>query len=111
MNLEQIEKTGLTANDWHNIMTSAQRFPQVDQLVLFGSRAMGNYKIESDVDLAIKGQSISYQTAIRLSEQLNEVLPLPYFFDVVNYADVQEPELVAHIDRVGVIIFNRAKLI
>jgi predicted nucleotidyltransferase len=108
MNQEQMEKTGLTADDWHKITTSALHFSEVEQLVLFGSRAMGNYKTGSDVDFAIKGRSIPYQTAIRLSEQLNEVLPLPYFFDVVNYADVQEPDLRAHIDRVGITVFNRA---
>ena len=76
-------------------------------MVLFGSRAKGTQKIASDVDLSIKGESVTYATAVRLADMLNEEKPLPYFFDVLHYESINEPRLVEHIDRVGVVIFAR----
>ncbi|EXJ09015.1 hypothetical protein D791_04058 [Nitrincola nitratireducens] len=48
---------------------------------------------------------MTYDSVIRLSDVLNEVLPLPYFFDVLNYNTLSDPELKAHIDRVGLEIY------
>ena len=55
---------------------------------LFGSRAIGNYKIGSDIDIAIIGD------ITEVSSALNENNNLPYFFDIVN--------LNTHIKRVGI---------
>lgn len=77
-------------------------------MVLFGSRAKGDYKTGSDVDLAIQGRDVGYETVLWLADALNEELPLPYFFDVVDYGGISEPRLKAHIDRVGKLLFRRA---
>ena len=73
---------------------------------MFGSRAKGNYKIGSDVDLAIKGGRLTYEITARLADCLNEDKPLPYFFDVVHYDAIAEPKLKEHIDRVGIDIYT-----
>ena len=99
--------TGLLDADVKIIIESARQIPEIEQLVLFGSRAKGAYKKGSDIDLAIKGQLANYDTAITLSTILNEEKSLPYFFDVVNYNTIAEPKLLEHIDRVGVILFER----
>ncbi len=93
---------GLTEEDLATIRRVVRQFPAVEQVLLFGSRAKGNYKPGSDVDLAIKGPNIDYETSARLAEMLNEETLLPYFFDVVHYDSLAEPRLVQHIDRVGV---------
>jgi uncharacterized protein len=98
---------GLLERDWALIIATAKAFPEISQLILFGSRAKGTYKTGSDIDLAIKGERANYDTAIRLSEVLNEELPLPYFFDVLRYEDIHEPRLVEHINRVGVVVYDR----
>ncbi len=98
---------GLLENDLTLIVRAATQLPEIQQVILFGSRAKGTQKPGSDVDLAIKGQDIAYETAIRLASLLNEETPLPYFFDVVNYDAITEPQLLEHIDRVGVLIFER----
>jgi predicted nucleotidyltransferase len=76
-------------------------------VVLFGSRAKGTQKIASDVDLAIKGKAVTYATAVRLADMLNEEKPLPYFFDVLHYESIIEPRLLEHIDRVGIVLYAR----
>ncbi len=93
---------GLKERDLALIKEAVNAFPEITQLVLFGSRAKGNYKEASDVDLAIKGAKVTYDTAVRLAEMLNEQKPVPYFFDVIHYETITESKLREHIDRVGI---------
>ena len=66
----------------------------IEKIILFGSRAKGNYKKGSDVDLAIIGDERKF------SYYLNEETNLPYFFDVVNLKKLND-EILEHIKRVG----------
>ncbi len=93
--------TGLTQADISRISAAIKQFPEIEEAVVFGSRAKGTYKKASDVDLAIKGAAVTPETVQRLNFLLNEELPLPYFFDVVHYESLENPLLVEHIDRVG----------
>lgn len=77
----------------------------IHRAVIFGSRAMGNYKPGSDVDLAIFCTANDEETALQLSVVLNQELPLPYRFDVVPYNTIDNPGLREHIDRYGIQIY------
>jgi len=93
--------TGLTQTDIKRITAAIKQFPEIEDAVIFGSRAKGTHKKASDVDLAIKGRAVTSETINRLNFLLNEELPLPYFFDVVHYESLENQLLVEHIDRVG----------
>lgn len=93
--------TGLTQTDISRITAAIKQFPEIDDVLIFGSRAKGTYKKASDVDLAIKGCAVTGETIKRLSFLLNEELPLPYFFDVVHYEALKNRQLIEHIDRIG----------
>ncbi len=95
-------KHGLIERDFIYINEAVQEFPEIVELILFGSRAKGNYKIGSDVDLAIKGDRITDQITARFADCLNEEKPLPYFFDILHYEAIANPILKSHIDRVGI---------
>jgi predicted nucleotidyltransferase len=82
--------TGLKDTDITLIANAARRIPEIRQVVLFGSRAKGTHKPGSDVDLALRGDNLDYESAIRMAGILNEETPMPYFFDVVNYETVTE---------------------
>jgi predicted nucleotidyltransferase len=97
---------GLTQQDHERILSAIQKFPEIERTIIFGSRAMGNNKKASDVDLAIFGKNITSATAIRLRSLLNEELPLPYFFDVVVYEKIANDKLKRHIDEHGVTLFS-----
>ncbi|MBU3917095.1 nucleotidyltransferase domain-containing protein [bacterium] len=92
---------GLTDSDIKVILSTVSQFPEIRQVVIFGSRAKGTHLKGSDIDLAIKGEDISNSTINRLSFLLNEELPLPYFFDVIHYEEIDNKDLKEHIDRVG----------
>ncbi len=100
-------KKGLTRQELEKITKILKGFSDIEQAVMFGSRAKGNHKKGSDIDLALKGEAISAATIKRLSSILNEEVPLPYFFDVVHYESISHAELVQHIDRFGKIVYKR----
>lgn len=95
-------KIGLSKAEVDEILMFSKQFPTVERVVLFGSRAKGTYKPGSDVDLAIFGDAVSYSTINELSYLLNEESVLPYYFDVINVADISSSALLSHIKEYGV---------
>lgn len=99
---------GLRPQDLSEIIQILQAFPAIDEAVVFGSRAKGNYKKGSDIDLAIKGADIDYEVVATLSFLLNEESSTPYFFDIVHWETISEQALRDHIRRVGKSIYSRS---
>lgn len=86
-----------------NVLTS---FNGIEQAILYGSRAKGNYKAGSDIDITIKGNGITLAILNKISLALDDLL-LPYVFDISVYSHLKDPELLEHIDRVGQVIYHR----
>ena len=82
-----------------------ERHTNIREARVFGSRAKGNYRHESDVDIAIFGE-VNSELASLVAGELDD-LPLPYQFDVQAYACIRHAPLREHIDRAGVPIFVR----
>jgi len=99
---------GLRDSDISEIVKVLQQYSEIEQAILFGSRAKGNYKPGSDVDIALKGENISHQTVNKLRFQLNEETLMPYEFDILNYHTIKGRALVEHIDRVGIVFYEKA---
>lgn len=98
---------GLLDRDIHYIMKAFTKFEEIEKVILFGSRAMGNYKEGSDVDLAIIGEKISDNVIYKLDELLNEVYPLPYFFDILHYEKINNGKLKEHINNIGKELYRK----
>jgi len=94
---------GLDINDLKDIIKVLNKFTMVQSAVLFGSRAMGNQRKGSDIDIALKG-SISYHDLLEILVVLDK-LELPYSFDILIYNNISEPALKEHIQRIGKILF------
>jgi uncharacterized protein len=88
---------GLKNRDIEYIKTAIEKFPEIISVTIFGSRAMGNYKEASDIDIAIETKTDFSDTAIRLSVILNEELPIPFFVDVVDMKSIKNKALIEHI--------------
>lgn|SRR5690606_20554447 len=97
---------GLKDTDRAAIHSVLQNFPEVEEAVIFGSRATGTYHKGSDVDIALRGKHVTLETAQKVSYQLNEETVMPYQFDVINYSSISNADLTAHIDRVGVMLYS-----
>lgn len=99
-------KQALNQRDVDLLTSAFRQFPEIEQVLLFGSRAKGNAAAASDIDLALKGENVTDTTVTRLHAALDD-LPLPFFFDVVDYKAIQNKDLIDHIDRVGKVIFAK----
>jgi len=80
-----------------------RRHPEVTAVRLFGSRAKGTHRPESDVDLAVWGE-VDALRAQRIAAELDE-LPLPFRYDVQPFTAIRHAPLREHIERVGVVIY------
>ncbi|PSR18204.1 nucleotidyltransferase domain-containing protein [filamentous cyanobacterium CCP3] len=97
---------GLSDQQLEEIIQFIAAYPEVEEAILFGSRAIGTYKPASDVDIAIKGNGVDSAIAARLKFDIEEDTYLPYFFDFVAYGTITREELKRHIDEKGVSIYR-----
>lgn len=98
---------GITEKSMELLLDTFSKYPQIEEVILFGSRAKGNYKKGSDIDIAIKGKQCSADLALKLQSYINEELLIPYMVDIVDYQSLNHVELKNHIDRVGKSIYHR----
>ncbi len=82
------------------------KFEQIEKVVLYGSRAKGNFRNGSDIDITLFGKSLNLQTIYDIEQELEE-LYLPYKFDISIYEHIENPDLRAHIDRVGKVFYEK----
>ncbi len=95
-------KFGLPSETLVQIIACLKSYPEINWVKIYGSRAMGNYRKGSDIDLAF---SSSVDISADLLEAL-DALPTPYLYDVTYYEGSKNKALKDHIDRVGVVIYG-----
>jgi len=98
--------SGLDKETERKIRAVLASFGEIDKAVLYGSRAKGNYKKGSDIDLALFGENLTLKTIYKVHDALDE-LYLPYTFDLSIYEKIQNRDLKEHIGRVGKVFFER----
>jgi type I restriction enzyme S subunit len=106
---ETNDKFGLKHDDLQTIISILEQQPCIEEALIFGSRSKGNFKPGSDVDIALKGRQLDFKIVSCISFLLNEETSMPYKFDVLNYHDIKNKDLVEHIDRVGTRFYKRWK--
>lgn len=99
-------KYGLNEIDIARINETFANFPAIEQAVIFGSRAKGNYKPASDIDITLKGKQLNIHTLNQVSRQLDDLL-LPYTFDLSIFLHINNVDLIDHIERVGQVFYSR----
>jgi predicted nucleotidyltransferase len=97
---------GLSAQTVERIVTVLAHYPEIEKAVLYGSRAKGNYRNGSDIDLTLFGDGLNFSLLTRLDNELDDLL-LPYKFDISVFADLTHPDLIDHIRRVGVALYEK----
>ena len=89
-----------------NINTVFAHHPEIQQVILYGSRAKGNYRNGSDIDLTMRGENLNLNHLTTVSNELDDLL-LPYTFDLSIYQQIDNEKLIEHIERVGVIFYQK----
>jgi predicted nucleotidyltransferase len=98
---------GISEQSYQLLLNTFTKYVEVEKVILFGSRAKGNFKKGSDIDLAIKGKNCTPKIALNIEACLNEELPIPYFVDLIDYNSLEHRELKEHIDRAGVCFYEK----
>jgi uncharacterized protein len=90
---------GLSTMERELICGVLDRYSEVTEARIFGSRAKGNFQPNSDIDLALFG-NILLHTLAAIAGELEE-LPMPYLFDIEAYDSIRHQPLRDHIDRIA----------
>ena len=101
---EALERFGLKPHTISAIQRVFARHPRVERAVLYGSRAKGNFRPGSDIDLTLFGESLTYADLCRIETEIDDLL-LPYTLDLSLYAQFENADLREHIRRVGLVFY------
>jgi predicted nucleotidyltransferase len=99
-------KYGLSDDTIYKICTVFKEYPVIKTVILYGSRAKGNYREGSDIDLTLKGNNLDLMTLNQISLMLDDLL-LPYKFDLSIYDFLTHTDILEHIKRVGIIFYQK----
>lgn len=97
---------GLPVGVADQLRASLRHYPEVRQVLLFGSRAMGAHRPNSDIDLCLDAPDMSFPTYLQLASLLDEQL-LPYSLDLVLKHQIDNPDFLRHIQRVGRVVYQK----
>lgn len=81
--------------------------PQINRVILFGSRARGDHKGRSDFDIAIEAPSFSDEQWARFAQNLREKLPTLCGLDLIRIHQETSQELLIKIQQEGIVIYDR----
>lgn len=98
-------KFGLNNQTIENIHSVLNQYPEIEKVLIFGSRASGNYRQGSDIDLALIGKNIDDRLLSKISLDLDE-LNTPYFFDLVIFYTLKQGSFLFHINNTGQIFYQ-----
>jgi predicted nucleotidyltransferase len=100
---------GIPLRVWSQMEEVFRGHPAVVKAMLYGSRAKGNYRDNSDIDLALSGEGLTLTDQFRLETALDDLL-LPWRIDLCRYEAVREPSLRDEIDRWGVEVYRKEEV-
>ncbi len=101
-------KYGLSEKSLGELNAILASMPHIEEAVIYGSRARGDYWRASDVDLSLKGEQLTRSDLLELDGKLYESC-IPFFFDLCIYNQLADGEFKASIDREGVTIYKKTE--
>ncbi len=79
---------------------------EVEEALIYGSRAKGNYREGSDIDMVLKGKLLTEDIRNQIFWEVDE-LNSPYTLDLSIYHQITSQELIQHIERVAKALYQR----
>ena len=83
-------------------------YPAVEKAILYGSRAKGTYRPGSDIDLTLVGANLNYHLLAEIAGRLEDS-SIPYCVDLSLKEQIDNPTLLEHIERVGVVFYLKTR--
>lgn len=97
---------GLKDSEFNQISALFAKDDDIEKVILYGSRAKGNFKPFSDVDITLIGSKLSKDNLRKLVLALDESF-LPYIFDVSIFSKLTNPDLISQIKSTGIVIYQK----
>ncbi|MEI7668709.1 MAG: nucleotidyltransferase domain-containing protein [Pseudomonadota bacterium] len=97
---------GLSDKTIATIHAIFQRYPAIRKAIIYGSRAKGNYKNGSDIDLTLLGDSLTYNDLLSILGDLEDSF-IPHHVDLSLFYSIDNPNLREHIERVGIVFYEK----
>ncbi len=97
---------GLSKSHYEQIMEVFMAHPEIETVILYGSRAKGTQKSYSDVDITLISKNIELTQLLKIDTELDDLL-LPVKFDVSLYFHIDNKDLMEHINSFGVIFYKK----
>ena len=99
---------GFSEKEWRLMQQLLASNANIDKALLYGSRAKGTFKDFSDVDIALVGVSLSRVDLFRLNSSFYDST-FPYEVDFSILSKLKNEDLIDHISRRGVVIYEKNK--
>ena len=97
---------GLKQQELESIKQILSSYSEVEKAIIYGSRAKGTHKPNSDIDISLMGSELTLGILNQISWKLDDLL-LPYTFDLSNFHQINNVALVEHIERIGKVIYEK----
>nr|WP_296264344.1 nucleotidyltransferase domain-containing protein [uncultured Merdimonas sp.] len=99
--MESIEKTGIRPVVVEEIRALAEKYG-IEQVLLFGSRARGDFYRASDIDLAVRGGKIK-EFSLDVRDTTSTLLD----FDIVDMEKISPGKFLDVINREGIVLYEK----
>ena len=94
-------KYGLTKRTISLIKNVFSKQKKIKKIILYGSRAKGNFRNGSDIDLTLVADDMAFSELSKIMTEIDDLM-LPYKFDVSLFHQIEDVDFIDHIRRVGV---------
>ena len=84
--------------------------PEIEEVTIYGSRAKGNFREGSDIDISLKGENLNAAALSNLNLEIDD-LNTPYFYDISIYHQLNSKDLKTHVEKFGKIFYKRAEFV
>jgi uncharacterized protein len=99
---------GLQQKDIDAINGVFSQYTTIEKVVIYGSRAKGNYKNGSDIDLTIVDNDLTFSQLMEIENKLDDLM-LPYKIDLSQKRKISNAELLDHIQRIGLVFWDNSR--
>lgn len=103
------ETFGLPASTIEKITGVFENHPEIEKAIIYGSRAKGNYRRGSDIDITLEGENLTISGLFKIENELDDLL-LPYMIDLSIYHKLKTQGLIEHIQTYGKELYAKEKV-
>ncbi len=100
------QKFGLSDEVIQSLKSVFQKHQAIEKVLIYGSRAKGNFRPGSDIDLTLIGQQLTTTDLLKIENEIDDLL-LEYKIDLSLQKQIDDPNVIDHIQRVGIAIYSK----